>query len=64
MVIQKRLPIFDGDEIVLLQPDTEQSTKLEWLIAPDTGELVISVPESQVSTGKSAWAFEVRYALR
>ncbi|KAJ7637069.1 glycoside hydrolase family 29 protein [Roridomyces roridus] len=59
VTINKRLPILDGDSIVLLRPQGP-SAPLTWNV--DATKLVIDVAESEVAQVEFAWAFQVNYA--
>jgi alpha-L-fucosidase len=73
LVINKRLPILPGDEIVLLSPiaasqnaDRPRSNgtiALPWFVDDSTGRLTIDVSTSDLSEVDYAWAFQVRYGL-
>jgi len=73
LVVNKRLPILPGDEIVLLSPNTASQNAdrprsggaigLPWSVDDSTGQLVIDVSESDLGEVEYAWAFQVRYAL-
>ncbi|KAK7046728.1 glycoside hydrolase [Favolaschia claudopus] len=62
VTISKRLPVMDGDDIVLLRPDGP-TTPLAWNIDQESGTLSIEVSESDVTAVEYAWAFEVRYQI-
>lgn len=72
LVVHKRLPIFPGDQIVLLSPSTARqnsdrprsdgATGLPWSVDP-TGQLIVNISESDLDGVEYAWAFQVRYAL-
>jgi alpha-L-fucosidase len=61
VVINKRLPILEGDEIVYLSSTAES---LPWMMDAKTGQMTIDVSavQSGIKEGEFAWAFEVRYA--
>lgn len=67
LVIKKRLPIFPGDEIVLLSPlaadrsRSDVANGLNWSLDDITGSLTVNVSESDLRGIEYAWAFQVRY---
>ncbi|KAJ7627650.1 glycoside hydrolase family 29 protein [Mycena polygramma] len=62
VTVNKRLPIMEGDEIVLLGPQGP-SAPLTWNVDATSGSLVIDVPDSDVGSVDYAWAFKVQYKL-
>lgn len=70
LIVNKRLPILPGDEIVLLSPytsgrDPRQSSDpavgLPWSVDDSTGYLIVNVSKSDLDGINHAWAFQVRY---
>jgi alpha-L-fucosidase len=71
LIVNKRLPILPGDEIVLLSPYTsgrnpdrqssDPAIGLPWSIDDSTGHLVVNVSKSDLDGINHAWAFQVRY---
>ncbi|KAL0955485.1 hypothetical protein HGRIS_001725 [Hohenbuehelia grisea] len=59
LVIQKRLPVLPGDEIVFMKPGGP-SSPLEWEM-DEGGKLTIKASESDLNEVQFAWAFQVRY---
>jgi len=70
LVVNKRLPILQGDKIVLLSPSitshkadrskSDNAKGLPWSL-DSSGRLLINVSESDLSGMEYAWAFQVRY---
>lgn len=63
MVINKRLPILEGDQIVLLGPKGP-SSPLTWDVDEQSGRLVVDLPESDVAVIDHAWSLQVQYQLQ
>jgi alpha-L-fucosidase len=73
LVVNKRLPILPGDEIVLLSPNTasqnadrsrsDNAIGLPWSVDDSTGQLVVNVSDSDMIGIEYAWAFQVRYSI-
>jgi alpha-L-fucosidase len=65
LVINKRLPILEGDQIFYLSANGS-SNSLSWTMDAETGRVTVDVnsAESDIDQGQFAWAFEVRYRLR
>jgi len=61
LVVQKQVPVMEGDKITMLGGGRE-GVNLTWSIQ-DGGALVVHVPESVVDQVQWAWAFKVDYAL-
>ncbi|KAK7449321.1 hypothetical protein VKT23_013464 [Stygiomarasmius scandens] len=63
LVIDKRVPLLPGDEIVFLSPNSN-ATSLPWTM-DDSGRLTVDVSGStdEIESVKFAWAFQVRYKL-
>ncbi|KAK0448931.1 glycoside hydrolase family 29 protein, partial [Desarmillaria tabescens] len=59
IVIEKRLPLLPGDEMVLLGPDSD--IPANWSMDVASGHLTIDV--AKIDIFEYAWAFEVRYNL-
>ncbi|KAK0196186.1 glycoside hydrolase family 29 protein [Armillaria mellea] len=59
IVIEKRLPLLPGDEMVLLGPDSD--SPVAWSTDGASGRLTIDV--AGMDSFEYAWAFEVRYKL-
>jgi alpha-L-fucosidase len=62
LVINKRLPLLEGDEINLLGPDGPSSS-LPWSVDSESGVLTIDISGAQEEIGQveSLWAFRVTY---
>ncbi len=60
VVINQRVPIIDGDEILLLTPSNAQ-TSLPWTVQDASGTLDIDVSGADVAGIKHVWAFQVVY---
>ncbi|TFK33558.1 glycoside hydrolase family 29 protein [Crucibulum laeve] len=58
LIINKRLPLLPGDDIVLLQPGTSTPNKLEWDVGAN-GQVIIQLEQSEINNVNIAWAFEV-----
>jgi alpha-L-fucosidase len=68
VVINKRLPILEGDEIVYLASkgngnDAGSTVSLPWTMDVETGQTTsdVSAVQSGIEQGEFAWAFEVRH---
>ncbi|KAG7450034.1 glycoside hydrolase family 29 protein [Guyanagaster necrorhizus] len=59
IVIEKRLPLLPGDEMVLLGPDSDIA--VAWSMDGASGQLTIDVVNMEIF--EYAWAFEVRYKV-
>ena len=59
IVIEKRLPLLPGDEMVLLGPDSD--SPVAWSMDGLSGHLTIDVANMDIF--EYAWAFEVHYKL-
>ncbi|KAK7032171.1 hypothetical protein VNI00_013345 [Paramarasmius palmivorus] len=62
LVVNKRLPVLEGDEIVLLTPNGA-SESLLWSVDANSGALTIDLSSVNVGDVRFAWAFQVRYKL-
>ncbi|RDB20778.1 Alpha-L-fucosidase [Hypsizygus marmoreus] len=62
VAIQKRVPILQGDEIRLLDPDGKRHA-LKWSVDNESGQLIIDVSESELASGRYSWAFQVAYRI-
>lgn len=69
LVINKRVPILPGDKIVLLSPAHNSVTSgldtvvgLPWSI-DESNRLVVNISESDATSVKYAWAFQVLYNI-
>lgn len=60
IVIEKRLPLLPGDEMVLLGQDSDRP--VAWSMDEASGHLTIDVADMDIF--EYAWAFEVRYKLK
>ncbi|KAJ6499583.1 glycoside hydrolase family 29 protein [Mycena vitilis] len=60
VTVNKRLPVMNGDEIVLLGPQGP-SAPLTWTVDGTSGSLVIDVSDSDVGSVDFAWPFQVLY---
>ncbi|KAJ7183877.1 glycoside hydrolase family 29 protein [Mycena filopes] len=59
LVINKRVPLLEGDTLRLLTP--RGGVEVPWAIDASTGQLVVEVDEEELGDGRFAWAFEARY---
>ncbi|KAF5364987.1 hypothetical protein D9758_008190 [Tetrapyrgos nigripes] len=69
LVINKRLPVLEGDEILFLGPGSSdpKSPTLPWTMDLQTGALMVDLTGSgvreEIESVNFAWAFEVKYKL-
>lgn len=63
LVVNKRLPLMEGDTIALLSPQGA-SKPLNWNVDTTTGRLTVDVSDVDVEKGEYAWAFQVTYKFK
>ncbi|KAJ6579955.1 glycoside hydrolase family 29 protein [Mycena vulgaris] len=62
LVINKRVPLLPGDNLVLLRPNGT-SVATPWTLDAGTGQLVVDVSAEDTANGRFAWAFEAQYRV-